>query len=41
LILVLGITVDNIFISGTLSLSGLALAALIGVVLNKVLPQEI
>jgi uracil permease len=41
IILVLGITVDNIYLSGTLSLSGLALAALIGVVLNKLLPQEI
>ncbi len=41
LILVIGISVDNVFLTGTLSISGLAIAALIGVVLNKVLPQDI
>ncbi|MFV0502465.1 MAG: uracil-xanthine permease family protein [Lachnospirales bacterium] len=41
LILVTGISIDNIFISGTLSISGLAVSALIGVVLNKLLPKNI
>ncbi len=41
LILVCGIAIDNVFIGGTLSLSGLAIAAFIGVVLNKVLPESI
>jgi uracil permease len=41
LILVTGIAIDNIYIGGTLSLSGLAIAAFIGVVLNKLLPLEI
>ena len=41
LILVTGIAIDNIHMGGTLSLSGLAIAAFIGVVLNKVLPTEI
>lgn len=41
LILVTGIAIDNIHIGGTLSLSGLAIAAFIGVVLNKILPSEI
>ncbi len=41
LILVTGISIDNVYITGTLSISGLAIAALIGVVLNKVLPKDI
>lgn len=41
LILVTGIAINNIHIGGTLSLSGLAIAAFIGVVLHKVLPMEI
>ncbi len=41
LILVTGISIDNVFIYGTLSISGLAIAALIGVILNKVLPKDI
>jgi uracil permease len=41
LILVCGIAIDNIYVGGTLSLSGLAIAAFIGVVLNKILPEEI
>ncbi len=41
LILVTGIAIDNVYISGTLSISGLAIAAFIGVVLNKLLPQNI
>ncbi len=41
LILVTGIAIDNVYISGTLSISGLAIAACIGVVLNKILPQDI
>lgn len=41
LILVTGISIDNILISGSLTLSGLAIAAFLGVVLNKVLPQDI
>ncbi len=41
LILVTGISIDNIYISGTLSISGLAIAATIGVVLNKLLPKDI
>lgn len=41
LILVSGISIDNILVSGALTISGLAIAAFIGVVLNKVLPQEI
>lgn len=40
LIFVFGIAVDNIVIWKTVSLSGLALAALAGVVLNKVLPLD-
>ncbi|QNM15442.1 MULTISPECIES: uracil-xanthine permease family protein [Fusobacterium] len=40
LIFVLGIAVDNIVIWKTVSVSGLALAALAGVVLNKVLPTD-
>ena len=40
LILVLGIAVDNISIWQTVSVSGLALAAFSGVVLNKILPKD-
>lgn len=41
LILVLGIGIDNIVIWKTVSLSGLAIAALVGVVLNKIFPENI
>ncbi len=41
LILVTGISINNVYIYGTLSISGLAIAALIGVALNKILPQDI
>ncbi|MBF7097840.1 uracil-xanthine permease family protein [Alkalibacter mobilis] len=41
LILVTGIAIDNIFVWGTLSLSGLAIAAFLGIVLNKLLPSDI
>nr|WP_302596223.1 uracil-xanthine permease family protein [uncultured Cellulosilyticum sp.] len=41
IILVVGIGVDSIAIVGSITISGLAIAALIGIVLNKVLPQEI
>ncbi|MGL4568298.1 MAG: uracil-xanthine permease family protein, partial [Fusobacteriaceae bacterium] len=40
LIFVLGIAIDNVIIWRTVSLSGLAIAAVIGVVLNKVLPAD-
>lgn len=40
LIFVLGIAIDNIIIWKTVSLSGLAIAALIGVSLNKILPKD-
>ncbi|MGL5355259.1 MAG: uracil-xanthine permease family protein [Cetobacterium sp.] len=40
LIFVLGIAIDNVIIWKTVSLSGLAIAALIGVLLNKVLPKD-
>src|SRR6187402_95071 len=40
LIFVLGIAIDNVIISGTFSLSGLTIAAIIGVVLNRVLPTD-
>ncbi|MGL5189321.1 MAG: uracil-xanthine permease family protein, partial [Cetobacterium sp.] len=40
LIFVLGIAIDNIIIWKTVSLSGLAIAALIGVLLNKILPKD-
>ena len=40
IIFVLGIAVDNITIWQTVSISGLALAAFSGVVLNKVLPKD-
>jgi uracil permease len=41
LIFVLGIAIDNVVVWKTVSLSGLAIAALIGVILNKVLPKNI
>nr|WP_307775172.1 uracil-xanthine permease family protein [uncultured Cetobacterium sp.] len=40
LIFVLGIAIDNIVIWKSVSLSGLAIAALIGVTLNKILPND-
>ena len=40
IIFVLGIAVDNITVWQTVSVSGLALAAFSGVVLNKVLPTD-
>ena len=40
IIFVLGIAVDNIVIWRTVSVSGLALAAFSGVILNKVLPKD-
>lgn len=40
LIFVLGIAIDNVVIWRTVSLSGLAIAALIGVLLNKILPAD-
>jgi uracil permease len=41
LILVLGIAIDEVKLTQTLSISGLAIAALVGVILNKVLPEDI
>lgn len=41
LIFVLGIAIDNIAIWQTVSISGLAIAALVGVTLNKILPKNI
>ena len=41
LIFVLGIAIGNVVLWGTISLSGLAVAAIVGVVLNKVLPKNI
>ncbi len=41
LIFVFGIAIDNIAIWKTVSISGLAVAALVGVVLNKILPKNI
>lgn len=41
LIFVLGIAIDNIVIWKTVSLSGLAIAAFLGVCLNKILPQDV
>jgi uracil permease len=40
LIFVLGIAIDNVIISGTFSLSGLTIAAIIGVLLNRILPTD-
>ena len=41
LILVLGISIDSIVIWNTVSVSGLAVSALFGVILNKLLPSDI
>ena len=41
LILVLGISIDNIIIWNTVSVSGLAVSAFFGVILNKLLPADI
>lgn len=41
IIFVTGISIDNIAVVGTITISGLAIAALIGVVLNKILPENI
>lgn len=41
LILVFGIAIDNIAIYGAISVSGLAIAALVGMVLNKILPEDV
>lgn len=40
-ILVTGIGVDNIQIVGNITISGLAIAALLGIILNKIIPQGI
>lgn len=40
LIFVLGIAIDNIIVWKTVSLSGLTIAAVIGIVLNKILPKD-
>ena len=41
LIFVLGIAIGNVTLWGSISLSGLAVAAIVGVVLNKILPKNI
>ena len=41
LIFVLGIAITNVVLVGTVSISGLAIAAIVGVILNKILPQNI
>lgn len=41
LIFVLGIAIDNIAVYGAISVSGLAIAALVGIVLHKILPEDI
>jgi len=41
LILVCGIAIEELPIYGTITISGLAIAALIGVILNKILPTDI
>ena len=41
IILVTGIAVDNILIVGNITISGLAIAALIGIALNKIIPQDV
>lgn len=41
LIFVLGIAIDNVAVWRSVSISGLAIAALVGVVLNKLLPKDI
>lgn len=40
LIFVLGIAIDNVTITENLSISGLAISAAVGVVLNKILPED-
>ncbi|MBC8542970.1 uracil-xanthine permease family protein [Bianquea renquensis] len=40
-ILVMGIGIDNLPIYGDITISGLAIAAIAGVIMNKVLPEEI
>lgn len=40
LIFVLGIGIDNIAVWNTVSVSGLAIAALVGIFLNKILPED-
>lgn len=40
IIFVLGIAIDNVVVWRTVSLSGLAIAAIIGVLLNQLLPQD-
>ncbi len=41
LILVCGIAIDNVNIGSSLSLSGLAIAAVIGIALNKIFPEDL
>jgi len=41
LIFVLGIAIDNVAVWRSVSVSGLAIAALVGVILNKLLPKDI
>lgn len=41
LIFVLGIAIDNIAVYGAISISGLAIAALVGIILNKLLPEDV
>lgn len=41
LILVCGIAIDNVNIGSSLSLSGLAIAAIIGIALNKIFPEDL
>ena len=40
-ILVMGIGIDNLPIYGDITISGLAIAAIVGVIMNKALPEEI
>ncbi|AVQ16804.1 uracil-xanthine permease family protein [Fusobacterium gonidiaformans] len=40
LILVFGIAINEIAVWGTISISGLAIAAFVGVILNKILPED-
>lgn len=41
IIFIVGIGIDNIQVINSITISGLAIAALLGVVLNKVMPEEI
>lgn len=41
LVLVTGIAINEIQIAGSFSISGLAIAAILGIVINKILPQNI